>query len=135
MSPAAAVKAGISTVLTSTPPEQVCTEPSPMRKLNVLGWGEANTARPGGGMGGGVQAAVLTPTASALGLRLVLPKKRRFEFVPQGFPTVPMPPQTCTCSPAIMVLDKPSGMAATRDTLIGLVGKTPPLALPWTWAL
>src|ERR1700686_5386585 len=94
--------------------EHVCTEPSPNRKFKVVGCGDANTARPGGGPGGGVHAVGLTATAMALGVKLMLPENRRFEVVPQGLPCVPRPPQTWTCSPAMIVLERPSGMATRR---------------------
>src|SRR4051812_10014313 len=90
--------------------EQLCTDPSPIRKFRTPGCGDANTARPGGGIGGGRQLPAVTPAANALGERDVLPKQRRLDVVPQGLPTRPMPPHTCTRSPARMVQKVPSGM-------------------------
>jgi hypothetical protein len=90
-----------------------------MRKLKLAGCGDATTARPGGGPGGGVQEAVFTPTAIAFGLKLMLPENLRLLIVPHGFPCVPIPPQIWTCSPAIIVVETPSGMAATKLSFSG----------------
>src|SRR5262245_14513667 len=51
-SPARGVSAGIKTAFTSTLAEQLCTEPSPIRKFTLVGWPAENTALPGGGAGG-----------------------------------------------------------------------------------
>src|SRR5262245_16519290 len=122
-----------------TLPEQVCTEPSPMRKFKVVGWPVENQATPAGGLGGGEHILALTPTTSALGVSTVLPRTRLLAVVPQGLvpagplpPPPPRPPQHCTWSPARMVLDEPADMAAamlTRGIVAAAGGKTPPFGL------
>src|SRR5215468_10421401 len=92
-SPALAVKAGIRPVAGLTLPEQVCTEPSPMRKFKVVGWPVENQATPAGGLGGGEHILALTPTTSARGVSTVLPRTRLLAVVPQGLvPPGPLPP-------------------------------------------